>query len=299
MKNIFKIISALIIVLVIIFGGKYIIENYFERSSKEAQGEKDNQVSEINKEDEPEKEQNEEIKENDKEDKTNYLTLNINDVKIPILMYHSISDSDPNNRLLVPVGQFEEQIKWLNEAGFTPMLLDDVINAYSTGKVPEKPVAITFDDGYSDNYSDAYRILKKYNMKATFFIITNQTDVDSWYMNSNMLKEMKDNGMGIENHTSRHIEFTNIPREDKILIIEEGIKALKEKVGVDSKFICYPVGRYDEETIEVEKELGIKAAVTTEGGISSLQDGLYSLKRVRISPMDIETFKSIFSDFLN
>ncbi len=299
MKNIFKIISALIIVLVIIFGGKYIIENYFKNSGKEVQNEKDDKISEINKEEESEKEQNEEIKENDKEDKTNYLTLNINDVRIPILMYHSISDSDPNNRLLVPVGQFEEQVKWLKEAGFTPMLLDDVINAYSTGKVPEKPVAITFDDGYSDNYSDAYRILKKYNMKATFFIITNQTDVDSWYMNSNMLKEMKDNGMGIENHTSRHIEFTNIPREDKILIIEEGIKALKEKVGVDSKFICYPVGRYDEETIEVEKELGIKAAVTTEGGISSLQDGLHSLKRVRIAPMDIETFKSIFSDFLN
>lgn len=299
MKNIFKIISALIIVLVIIFGGKYIIENYFKNSGKEVQNEKDDKISEINKEEESEKEQNEEIKENDKEDKTNYLTLNINDVRIPILMYHSISDSDPNNRLLVPVGQFEEQVKWLKEAGFTPMLLDDVINAYSTGKVPEKPVAITFDDGYSDNYSDAYKILKKYNMKATFFIITNQTDVDSWYMNSNMLKEMKDNGMGIENHTSRHIEFTNIPREDKILIIEEGIKALKEKVGVDSKFICYPVGRYDEETIEVEKELGIKAAVTTEGGISSLQDGLHSLKRVRIAPMDIETFKSIFSDFLN
>lgn len=299
MKNIFKIISALIIVLVIIFGGKYIIENYFKNSGKEVQNGKDDKISEINKEEESEKEQNEEIKENDKEDKTNYLTLNINDVRIPILMYHSISDSDPNNRLLVPVGQFEEQVKWLKEAGFTPMLLDDVINAYSTGKVPEKPVAITFDDGYSDNYSDAYRILKKYNMKATFFIITNQTDVDSWYMNSNMLKEMKDNGMGIENHTSRHIEFTNIPREDKILIIEEGIKALKEKVGVDSKFICYPVGRYDEETIEVEKELGIKAAVTTEGGISSLQDGLHSLKRVRIAPMDIETFKSIFSDFLN
>lgn len=299
MKNIFKIISALIIVLVIIFGGKYIIENYFEKSSKEVQGEKDNEASEINKEDELEKKQNEEINGSNKEDKTNYLTLNINDVKIPILMYHSISDSDPNNRLLVPVGQFEEQIKWLNEAGFTPMLLDDVINAYSTGKVPEKPVAITFDDGYSDNYSDAYKILKKYNMKATFFIITDQIDVDSGYMNSNMLKEMKNNGMGIENHTSRHIEFTNISREDKILIIEEGIKALKEKVGVESKFVCYPVGRYDEETIEVEKELGIKAAVTTEGGISSLQDGLYSLKRVRISPMDIETFKSIFSDFSN
>ena len=68
---------------------------------------------------------------------------------------------------------------------------------------------------------------------------------------------------------------------------------------MDSKYVCYPVGRYDEETIEIEKELGIKGAVTTEGGISSLSDGLYSLKRVRISPMDIESFKSIFSDFIN
>lgn len=227
----------------------------------------------------------------------NYLTLDVNEVRVPILMYHSVSDSDTNNSLLVPVSQFEEQVKWLKESGFTPMLLEDVVQAFETGKVPQKPVAITFDDGYSDNYTDAYRILKQYNMKATFFIITNGID-DGYYMSSNMLKEMSQNGMEIENHTSRHIEFTTISREDKIAIIKEGIEALKQKVGVDSEFVCYPVGRYDEETIEVEKELGIKAAVTTEGGISSLADGVYSLSRIRISPMDIETFKSIFSEFL-
>lgn len=311
MRRISKILTISILALIIALGGKFITE----KKLNEANGKSTivnagvytvnsgtNQNSDKETEDEETKIQNEEKEiqeEEKKEDEVNYLTLDVNEVRIPILMYHSISDSDPNNTLLVPINQFEEQVKWLSEEGFTPMLLDDVVQAFDTGKVPEKPVVITFDDGYADNYTDAYRILKQYNMKATFFIITEQIDADSWYMNSNMLKEMSNNGMGIENHTSIHVEFTNISREDKISIIKDGMNELKESVGVESKFVCYPVGKYDDETIEVEKELGIKAAVTTEGGISSLSDGLYSLKRIRISPMDIENFKGIFSDFLN
>jgi peptidoglycan/xylan/chitin deacetylase (PgdA/CDA1 family) len=293
MKKIFKTSTILILILIVALGGKFITERKLNKINNEETKIVNEKVEDLN---EGKESQEEEEK---KEDKVNYLTLDVNEVKIPILMYHSISDSDPSNTLLVPINQFEEQVKWLSKEGFTPMLLDDVVKAFDTGKVPEKPVAITFDDGYADNYTEAYRILKKYNMKATFFIITKNIDADSWYMNSNMLKEMSNNGMGIENHTSIHIEFTNISRDDKVAIIKEGMNDLKEKVGVESKFVCYPVGKYDDETIEVEKELGIKAAVTTQNGISSLSDGLYSLKRVRISPMNIESFESIFSDFLN
>ncbi|WP_411170201.1 polysaccharide deacetylase family protein [Clostridium sp. MB05] len=294
MKKIMKLTTALVVILVIGFGILFIKNYKFSADNNTVSVEKNN------------KDSNEETKKNieekntkiEEKDKINYVNLNVNDVRIPILMYHSIADTDPNNNLLVPISQFEGQVKWLKENGFTPMLLEDVVEAFNTGKVPEKPVAITFDDGYADNYTEAYRILKEHGMKATFFIITDKTDVDGWYMNSNMLKEMHKDGMGIENHTSRHIEFTKISREDKIAIIKEGINTLKEKVGVDSKFVCYPVGRYDDETIEVEKELGIKAAVTTEVGIAKASDGMYSLKRIRMSPMDIEAFKSIFSEFL-
>ncbi len=292
MKKIFTIILWIAIIILIILGGKYLYNKEYEKNKVEDAN--SNEV--IENEDKDIEVQEEKLP---KKNENDYVTLNINDVRIPILMYHSISDADPNNSLLIPVKQFEEQIKWLKESGFTPMLLDDIVEAYTTGYVPKKPVAITFDDGYSDNYTDAYRILKENNMKGTFFIITNNIDADGFYMNSAMLKEMKEGGMGIENHTSRHIEFTNISRDDKANIIVEGINELKEKVGADSKYICYPVGRYDEETIEVEKEIGIKAAVTTEYGISSINDGLYSLKRVRIFPMDIESFKNIFKDFLN
>lgn len=293
MRRVFTLVMLGIIIGLIIFRGKHLYNKEIEKNKvTQVSGNKveiENEDKVINKEEEnlPEKNNNE------------YETLNVNDVRIPILMYHSISDADPNNSLLIPVKEFEEQIKWLKENDFTPMLLEDVVQAYTTGYVPKKPVAITFDDGYSDNYTEAYRILKENNMKGTFFIITNNIDNDGFYMNSSMLKEMKDYGMGIENHTSKHIEFTTISRENKFNIIKEGRDKLKEKVGVQSDYICYPVGRYDDETIEVEKEMGIKAAVTTEYGISSLSDGLYSLKRVRIFPMSIQSFKDIFKEFLN
>lgn len=300
MRNFIKIFLSVSVIILIAFVGKYIYDNKYMIKNQEANS---NEILNNNESDNNENDKNNEEKKGDKKEleekeKATYINIDKSLVRIPILMYHSISDSDPNNSLLVPIKQFESEVKWLKENGFTPMLLDDVVKAYNTGYVPKKPVAITFDDGYADNYSDAYRILKENNMKGTFFIITNNTDADSYYMNSSMLKEMKDNGMGIENHTSRHIEFTNISREDKIAIIEEGRKALKEKVGVDSKFVCYPVGKYDEETIEVEKELGIEAAVTTEYGISDANNGLHSLKRVRIFPMDIEAFKDIFTEFM-
>ncbi|MBS5936737.1 polysaccharide deacetylase family protein [Clostridium sp.] len=291
MKKLISIVISVVIIVLIVFGGyKYLNKKSEVTNLNDAQNEETNAEEET---------VIDEVEENDKDkiNEDNYITLNIEDVKVPILMYHSISAADPNNSLLVPPEMFREQVKYLKEAGFTPMLLEDVVEAFSTGHVPKKPVAITFDDGYADNYSEGYKILKEFDMKATFFIITDNTDADGYYLSSAQLKEMKKGGMGIESHTSRHIEFPNISREDKKAIIQEAIDTLKEKVGVDSKFLCYPVGRYDEETMEVAEEMGVKAAVTTEGGIATASDGLYSLKRVRMSPMNIETFKSIFSDF--
>lgn len=219
----------------------------------------------------------------------NLFKKNIDEIKIPILMYHSISNSDPKNGLLVPVNQFEEQMKWLSENGYTTMLMDVVLDAYETGLVPEKPIAVTFDDGYSDNYYEAYPILKKYNQNATFFVITKGID-NGYYMDLDMLKEMQGNGMSIQNHTYDHREMNKISKEEQLFSIGKGKEDLTEKLGLESKFFCYPVGRYNNETLEVLKELNIKAAVTTNGGISDINDGILTLDRVRISPMLLDMF---------
>ena len=112
-----------------------------------------------------------------------------------------------------------------------------------------------------------------------------------------MLKEMKEYGMEIENHTAYHFELGGAALEDQRMTIEDGQTFLKENIGVESKFLCYPAGKYDDTTVSLDAQLGIKAAVTTEYGFSSINDGLYTLKRVRISPMSMDSFISIFSPF--
>lgn len=234
-----------------------------------------------------------------KEEKVDIEYINIapEDVRIPILMYHSISDEDPNNNLLVPPAMFEEQMAWLEENDFTAMSMDEVLEAMETGKVPKRPIAITFDDGYSDNYTSAFPSLKDHGLKATFFVITDGVD-DGYYMSSDMLKEMQGAGMSIENHTANHLELDKLSREDAYDSIKRGQDFLRSVIGSDGNYLCYPVGKYSDETIEIAKELGIKAATTTQGGISSINDGVYQLKRVRISPMSIEGFAAIFSEYI-
>lgn len=227
-----------------------------------------------------------------------YINIAPEEVRIPILMYHSISDEDPSNNLLVPPAMFEEQMAWLEANNFTAMNLDEALEAMETGKVPKRPVVITFDDGYADNYSSAFPALKNHNLKATFFIITDGVD-NGYYMSSDNLKEMQAAGMSIENHTANHLELNGLSKEDAYDSIKRAQDYLRNVIGSDGNYLCYPVGKYNDETIAIEEELGIKAAVTTQGGIASINDGIHTLKRVRISPMSIDSFASIFSEYIN
>lgn len=238
-------------------------------------------------------------KEEQEEDLIEYINVPVEEVRIPILMYHSICNDDPNNSLMIPTEMFAEQMEWLRENDFTAMSMDEVIEAMNTGKVPKRPVLITFDDGYADNYINAFPELKNNNLKGTFFIISDTiTEEGGYYMSTSMLKEMKEAGMEIENHTANHLELNNLSREDAIDSIKRGQEFLRSVIGSNGNYLCYPVGRYSDETIEIQKELGIKAALTTQGGISSIADGKYELKRIRISPMNIENFAEIFSKYM-
>lgn len=238
-------------------------------------------------------------KEEKEEELIEYINVPVEEVRIPILMYHSICNDDPNNSLMIPTEMFAEQMEWLRENDFTAMSMDEVIEAMNTGKVPKRPVLITFDDGYADNYINAFPELKNNNLKGTFFIISDTiTEEGGYYMSTSMLKEMKEAGMEIENHTANHLELNNLSREDAIDSIKRGQEFLRSVIGSNGNYLCYPVGRYSDETIEIQKELGIKAALTTQGGISSIADGKYELKRIRISPMNIENFAGIFSEYM-
>lgn len=299
-----KFIGMILTIVLLISGVFYV----YEKSNEKIDNEEVNNISlGINNEHEVEKQEetleidnSEQTLEGIKEETSSIEYINIDplEVSIPILMYHSISDSDPNNSLLVPPVMFDEQMAWFVENGFTAMTLDELMDSMSTGKVPKRPVVITFDDGYADNYHEAFPILKKYELKATFFVITNSTDTGDYYMSSDMLREMQQEGMKIENHTANHLELNQLSYEDQLSEIRTAQEFLRNNIGAEGNYLCYPVGRYDDSTIEAAKELGIKAAVTTQGGISTSDNGYYELKRVRVSPMSIEGFASIFSEYM-
>ena len=86
-------------------------------------------------------------------------------------MYHSIGEKNLNP-MIIPTDKFSEQMKFLKENNYTTFTLDEVYNFFAgTIQVPKKSVVITFDDGYVDNYINAYPILKKYKFNATIFLI--------------------------------------------------------------------------------------------------------------------------------
>jgi len=132
--------------------------------------------------------------------------------KVPIITYHSIVDNPTSNSEISPE-TFEKQIKTLKENGYTGITVEEMINYVYTGEeLPEKPVCITFDDGYLNNYEKAYPILQKYNMKANIFTIgvsigslTNYKDTNypiTPHFTFEQAKEMEKSGLvSIQSHT--------------------------------------------------------------------------------------------------
>ena len=92
-------------------------------------------------------------------------------VEVPVLMYHHISD-DVTSSAVVTAETFERHMAALLDEGYSPVSLRELSDfVHGDGELPEKPVVITFDDGYMSNYELAFPILKKYGSKASVFVI--------------------------------------------------------------------------------------------------------------------------------
>jgi peptidoglycan/xylan/chitin deacetylase (PgdA/CDA1 family) len=211
------------------------------------------------------------------------VNVNLKSIRVPVLMYHSINTNSRNN-LIITLREFEKQIKWLKENEFTSLSLPELYSILTTGKnVPLKPIVLTFDDGYEDNYTKAYPILKKYNFKATIFLITNTIGQPS-RLKENQIREMYANNIDFQSHTVSHNELNSLSYKkqlEELICSKETINKLLNK---NTDYLCYPVGKYNEFTIKALKEAGYKMAFTTKHGYANLADGLYTIRRVRMWP---------------
>ena len=214
---------------------------------------------------------------------------------VPILMYHSIGVSKRNNLLVAP-DKFTKQIKHLHKAGYQTICFQTLENHWKSGKhLPAKPILLTFDDGYKDNYTIAYPILKKYKFKATIFVISNYVD-DANHLSQNQIKEMIKSGLiDIGAHTKTHPDLTTIPSEKMYREIFGSKQILTKYTGKPAIAFAYPIGRHNYEVVKATGAARYKFAVTTKPGYANAKQGWLTLHRVRINgDLSLAAFARMF-----
>jgi peptidoglycan/xylan/chitin deacetylase (PgdA/CDA1 family) len=206
-----------------------------------------------------------------------------NDKGIPVLMYHAIG-YEKGNTARVPIENFKEQMKYLKDNGYVTLTLDEVYDFFVENKpVPEKSVALTFDDGYVDNYVEALPILKEFGFRATIFVITGAVDKSKSYMNVEELKKMEASGMDIQSHTVNHKNLKEFSYEKQLETLNESKKFLENTLNKKIKYFAYPYGEYSKDSIKAVKEAGYTMAFTAAERWSDKSDGILTLDRVFIS----------------
>lgn len=202
---------------------------------------------------------------------------------IPVLMYHSIDDNGFFNPWKMSKGEFDEQMKFLKDNHFTTLTLDELYDSLENGKpVPEKSVVVTLDDGYRDSYTNAYPILKKYGIKATVFVIAGTIDNNKGYLTSGEIKEMLQNGIDFESHTVHHEQLNKLSYKAQLNTLAESKKIMEEFTGKEIKYLAYPYGDYNENTIKAAKAAGYKMAFLANGKWAHKSSGIYTLQRIYI-----------------
>lgn len=206
---------------------------------------------------------------------------------VPILMYHSINQKvNPGMRLLIVSPKaFERQMRFLKEHKYNAIPLEEMVSLVKNKKkIPPRTLIITFDDGYKDNYSYAFRTLKKYKIPATIFIITGEVgrpDRLSW----EEIKEMQGSRLiSFGSHTLSSTPLIDIKPDEEIKRqIFESKKILEEKLGQPVTTFSYPQGRFNAKIKQLVKDAGYSLAVGTFPGKRFANDDLFLLKRLRIS----------------
>ncbi len=204
----------------------------------------------------------------------------------PILEYHMVTE-DPRpgaEPYTVAPEDFAAQLDHLTAEGYTTITPQDYARARK-GKqqLPEKPVILSFDDGYEDNARVVLPMLRERGMKAVFYMVTNDIGQDG-YLTWDDLRALEHAGMEIGSHTANHLPLTTLTREQQRDEVRLS-KLLLEWNGMKTIFsFSYPNGAYDDEIVQMLAEEMYLTAVTGEAGLNNFMTNPYLLHRVNIPP---------------
>jgi peptidoglycan/xylan/chitin deacetylase (PgdA/CDA1 family) len=212
----------------------------------------------------------------------------------PILMYHYVravdQGADPlGYELSVTPEDFGSQMAWLHDQGYIGMRMDGITRCVRGETLcPARAIAITFDDGYADAYSEVMPVLQRYGLLATFYIVTNFIGQPG-YMTWEQVAALRDAGMEIGAHTVSHLDLTSLDWDTAAFEIAQSKAELDRHLGLNVTSFCYPTGLYNGTIEEQVRASGFTNATTTRWDNDN--SDVMALPRRRISGgMALESF---------
>jgi peptidoglycan/xylan/chitin deacetylase (PgdA/CDA1 family) len=213
-------------------------------------------------------------------------------VYIPILMYHTSSEYNPGPlaELYVRPSAFEAQMVWLVENGFTFVTFDDWDMLHTI----ERPVMVTFDDGYPANYTEIFPILQQHDVRIVLFLTL--LAIDGHGFSREMIQAMHDSGLvQFEAHTMTHPDLTTVNETRLRRELSETVDAIYELTGRRPVALAYPAGRVNDAVAAMTLEY-YRFGLIASGGWHYTGDCELHMRRVRISRSTSQaSFESLLS----
>ncbi|MBD2021618.1 polysaccharide deacetylase family protein, partial [Leptolyngbya sp. FACHB-36] len=185
--------------------------------------------------------------------------------KVPVMMYHDIL---PEKQVFFDVTpeEFERHLEMIRQKGLTPISMDQLVTHLRTGlPLPEKPILLTFDDGYEGHYTHVYPLLKKYNYPAVFSIYTAKVDkkLGRSSLTWAQLREMAaDPLVTIASHSITHKVMSGLSDRQLQTETQESKRILEQQLGMPIRYFTYPEGKYDASATNAVEAAGYLAALT-------------------------------------
>ena len=226
----------------------------------------------------------------------------VSPLRVPVLMYHEIADtSATSSRLAVSPDVFADQLAYLRDAGFHAVTAGalSAILADGAGDLPERPVVLTFDDGYGDFYSQALPLLKQHGFTGTVFQITGgvgKKGEEKRMLNWRELAEAEQAGIEIGAHTCTHPQLDQLPEN---LLREElyvSKSLLEDNLGLRIPGLAYPFGYSNAKVRRVAREIGYDYGYAVGNAMTTDAADAFALPRLTVQrATSMDAFRKIVS----
>jgi peptidoglycan/xylan/chitin deacetylase (PgdA/CDA1 family) len=218
-----------------------------------------------------------------------------------ILYYHSVSDA-PIRAAVAPAA-FERQMQYLSRSPYRLLALGDAVRQLlAQGTLPPDSLAVTLDDGFADNYEQAFPLLSRYRIPATIFLTVgyigtgrlptlSRTEHVPRPLDWAQVREMHAHGVEFGSHTMTHPMLSEVSLDEARRELVDSRRVLEDRLGAPAGLFCYPRGDFSEPVKQAVREAGYVAACSTLPGLNGRHPDLFALRRTYVSRRDtIEEF---------